>query len=170
VHSDDFQRFIDLDVTCTIWPPLNAPGNYNLGAIRPVLKDETWARMYPNRSMLDAGVKLVTHTDGPAAPVWPWWGMEASLTRKNPTRPDLEPMGVDQALTVAELIEIYTINTAYSLHLDEVTGSIEKGKFADMIVLNHNLFEVSPTKIHKTEIQRTVIKGEVVYQGRLIAE
>jgi len=170
VHSDDFQRFIDLDVTCTIWPPLNAPGTYNLGAIRPVLKDETWARMYPNRSMLDAGVKLVTHTDGPAAPVWPWWGMEASLTRKNPTRPDLEPMGVDQALTVAELIEIYTINTAYSLHLDEVTGSIEKGKFADMIVLNHNLFEVSPTKIHKTEIQRTVIKGEVVYQGRLIAE
>ena len=65
---------------------------------------------------------------------------------------------------------IDTINTAYSLHLDEVTGSIEKGKFADMIVLNHNLFEVSPTKIHKTEIQRTVIKGEVVYQGRLIAE
>src|SRR5210317_830841 len=104
--------------------------------------------MYPNLSKQDAGVKLTTHTDGPAAPVWPWWGMEASLTRKNPTRPDLEPMGVDQALTVAELIEIYTINTAYSLHLDEVTGSIEKGKFADMIVLNHNLFEVSPTKIH----------------------
>ena len=165
VHSDDFQRFIDLDVTCTIWPPLNAPGNYNLGAIRPVLKDETWARMYPNRSMLDAGVKLVTHTDGPAAPVWPWWGMEASVTRKNPTRPELEPMGADQALTVAELIEIYTINTAYSLHLDEVTGSIEQGKFADMIVLNHNLLEVSATEIHKTEIQRTVIKGEVVYQG-----
>ena len=165
VHPDDFQRFVDLDVTCTIWPPLNAPGNYNLGAIRPVLKDETWARIYPNRSMRDAGVKLVMHTDGPAAPVWPWWGMEASLTRMNPDHPELEPMGKDQALTVAELVEIYTINTAYSLHLEDMTGSIEAGKFADMIVLNHNLFEVPATEIHKTLIQRTVIKGEVVYQA-----
>ena len=165
VHSDDLQRFVDLDVTCTIWPPLNAPGNYNLGAIRPVLKNETWARMYPNRSMRDAGVKLVNHTDSPAAPLWPWWGMEASLTRMNPDRPELDPMGADQALTVAELVEIYTINTAYSLHLEEVTGSIEVGKFADMIVLNHNLFEVPATEIHKTMIHRTVIKGEVVYQA-----
>ena len=165
VHPDDFQRFVDLDVSCTIWPPLNAPGNYNLGAIRPVLKDETWARMYPNRSMKDAGIHLFNHTDGPAAPVWPWWGMEASVTRKNPNRPDLEPMGADQALTVAELVEIFTINTAHALRLDEVTGSIETGKSADIIVLNHNLFEIPATEIHKTKIQRTIIQGEVVYQS-----
>ena len=165
VHPDDFQRFLDLDVTCTIWPPLNAPGNYNLGAIRPVLKDKTWARMYPNRSMRDAGVKLVNHTDGPAAPLWPWWGMEASATRKNPNRPELDPMGADQALTVAELVEIYTINTAYSLRLDSVTGSIEAGKFADFIVLNHNLFEVPVTEINKTKVNKTIIKGEVVYEA-----
>ena len=35
VHPDDFQRFVELDVTCTIWPPLNAPLSYNLGAIKP---------------------------------------------------------------------------------------------------------------------------------------
>lgn len=165
VHPDDFQRFLDLDVTCTIWPPLNAPGNYNLGAIRPVLKDETWARMYPNRSMQDSGIRLVNHTDGPAAPVWPWWGMEAAATRKNPKRPELEPMGADQALTVEELVEIYTINTAYALHVDDVTGSIEPGKFADMIILNHNLFEIPTTDIHKTAVEATIIKGEVVYEA-----
>jgi predicted amidohydrolase YtcJ len=166
VHPEDFPRFQELNVTCTIWPPLNAPGDYNLGAIRPVLKDETWKRMYPNRSMLDGGIRLVNHTDGPAAPLWPWWGMEAAATRKNPNRPELEPMGADQALTIEELVKIYTINTAYALHLDDVTGSIEQGKFADMIVLNHDLFDIPVTDIHKTEVKATIIKGEVVYEAK----
>ena len=87
------------------------------------------------------------------------------MTRKNPNRPELEAMGADQALSVAELVEIYTINTAHALRLDDVTGSIEEGKFADIIVLNHNLFEIPATEIHKTKIERTLIKGEVVYQA-----
>lgn len=166
VHPDDFQRFVDLNVTCTIWPPLNAPGNYNLGAIKPVLKPMTWARMYPNRSMWDSGIRLVTHTDAPAAPLWPWWGMEASATRQNPKRPELGAMGGDQALTVAELVKAYTINPAWSLRIDEVTGSIEEGKFADMILLNHNLFEIPLTDIHKTKVLKTIIKGEAVYEAQ----
>lgn len=85
--------------------------------------------------------------------------------RKNPNRPELEAMGPDQALTVAELVGIFTINTAHALRLDEVTGSIEEGKFADMIALNHNLFEIPATEIHKTKIERTIIRGEVVYQS-----
>lgn len=165
VHRDDFQRFVDLDITCTVWPPLNAPGNYNLGAIMPVLKPETWRRMYANRAMQDAGIKLVNHSDAPAAPLWPWWGMEAAITRKSPFSPDRAAMGSEHALTIEELIKIYTINTAWSLRIDDVAGSIETGKSADMIVLNHNLLEVAPTEIHKTEVLTTVIKGEVVYRA-----
>jgi hypothetical protein len=48
--------------------------------------------------------------------------------------------------------------------VDEETGSIEAGKWADMIVLNHNLFEIPSTEIHNTEVQKTIFKGEVVYQ------
>ena len=92
--------------------------------------------------------------------------MEASVTRGVPGKPDVPKMSPDQALTVAETIEAYTINAAWSLLLDDVTGSIEEGKFADMIVLNHNLFEIPETEIHKTEVQKTIFKGEVVYQSR----
>ena len=74
-------------------------------------------------------------------------------------------MSPEQGLTVAEAIEAYTINTAWSLMVDEETGSIETGKWADMIVLNHNLFEIPETEIHKTEIQKTIFKGEVVYEN-----
>ncbi len=165
VSNEDYPRFVELDVPCTIWPPLNAPGDYNLGAIRPVLKAMTWGRMYANHAMWEAGIRLANHSDGPAAPLWPWWGMEASITRGNPDRPELGKMGGEHALTVAEMVKAYTINAAWSLRMDDVAGSIEPGKWADLILLNHNLFEVAVTDIHKTEVLETVFKGEVVYKA-----
>ena len=165
IHPDDFQRFVDLDVSCTIWPPLNAPVAYNTGNIQPVLKPETWARMYSNRDRIDAGVRLVNHTDAPAATLWPWWGMEASVTRATPGKPDSPKMSPEQAITVEEAIETYTINVAWSLLIEDETGSIEEGKYADMIVLSHNLLEIPVTDIHKTEVQKTIFKGEVVFSA-----
>lgn len=164
IHPEDFQRFVDLDVSCTVWPPLNAPLGYNVDGIRPVLKPETWARMYANRERVDAGIRLANHTDAPAATMWPWFGMEATITRGFPGKPEKGTMGEVHALTIEEVIEIYTINAAWSLRIEDVTGSIEQGKFADMIILNHNLFEIPATDIHKTEVQKTIFKGEVVYQ------
>ena len=166
IHADDFQRFVDLDVSCTIWPPLNAPVKYNTGNIKPVLKPETWARMYANRDRLDAGMRLVNHTDAPAATLWPWWGMEAAITRRTPGKPDSPAMSPEQGLTVEELIVAYTLNAAWSLMIEDVTGSIETGKSADMIVLNHNLLEVPSTDIHKTAVQKTIFKGELVYEEK----
>jgi predicted amidohydrolase YtcJ len=165
IHPDDFPRFVELDVSCSIWPPLNAPVNYNLGNIKPVLKPETWARMYANRDRIDAGLRLVNHSDAPGAVLWPWYGMEASVTRGVPGNPDVPKMSPEQAITVAEAIETYTINVAWSMLIDDVTGSIETGKWADMIVLNHNLLEVPATEISKTEVKRTIFKGEVVYSS-----
>ena len=164
VHPDDFQRFVDLDVSCTIWPPLNAPVAYNIDGIKPVVKPETWARMYANRAMWDADIRLVNHTDAPAAPMWPWFGMEASITRGFPGKAEDSSMGEEHALTLEEVLQIFTINAAWSLRVDDVTGSIETGKWADMIVLNHNLFEIPATDIHKTEVQKTIFKGEGVYE------
>jgi len=164
IHPDDFQRFVDLDVSCTIWPPLNAPVAYNTGNIKPVLKPETWARMYSNRDREDAVIIQVNHTDAPAATLWPWWGMEAAITRRTPGKLNVSPMSPEQGLTVEELIIAYTKNVAWSLLIEDETGSIETGKWADMIVLNHNLLEIPVTDIHKTEVQTTVFKGEVVYQ------
>lgn len=164
VSKKDYPRFVELDVPCTIWPPLNAPGDYNLGAIKPVLKAMTWRRMYANHAMWEAGIRLANHSDGPAAPLWPWWGMEASITRGNPDRPDLGKMGGEHALTVAELVKAYTINAAWSLRVDDVTGSIETGKQADMILLDRNLFEIPVTEISGVKVLKTVFGGEVVYQ------
>ena len=166
VHSDDFKRFVDLDVACSIWPPLNAPVAYNIHGIKPVLKPETWDRMYDNRARWDAGMKLYNHSDAPAAVLWPWFGMEATITRGFPGKPEVAKMGPQHALTLKETIIAHTIIAAWVLKLDHVTGSIEEGKSADMIVLNHNLFEIEPTEIHTTEVQKTIFKGKEVYSKK----
>ena len=67
-------------------------------------------------------------------------------------------------MTVEELIVAYTINVAWSLMVEKETGSIETGKWADMMVLNHNLLEVAVTEIHKTQVQKTIFKGNTVYE------
>ena len=51
------------------------------------------------------------------------------------------------------------------MNLSHVTGSIEEGKWADMIVLNHNLFEIPVSDIHDTEVQKTIFQGVVVYEA-----
>ena len=91
--------------------------------------------------------------------------MEASITRGFPGKPEKGIMGEEHALTLEEMIEIYTINSAWTLRIDDVTGSIEKGKYADMIILNHNLFEIPVTNIHKTEVQEVLFKGNAVYSA-----
>lgn len=163
VHPDDFSRLTENDIAITIWPQLNAPISYNLENVLPMLKPETRKRIYDNKNRLDAGIKMFNHSDAPAATFWPWWGMEAAITRAFPGKPENGKLNEDQAISVEDCIKIYTINTAWALKVDDVTGSIEKGKFADFIILNQNLLEIPPTEIHNTKIRNTIIKGIEVY-------
>jgi len=165
IHPDDYQRIVELDVGCSIWPPLNAPLSYNIDGIKPVLKPETWERMYANRERWDAGIRMFNHSDAPAAVLWPWWGMEASITRGFPGKPEKGKMGPQHALTLEEVIKAYTINAAWSLLLDDIAGSVEVGKSADIIILNDNLFEIPETDIHKTKVLKTIFKGNEIYNS-----
>ena len=142
---------------------LSAPIDF-ITAQAEIIKPEAYSRGMPLRTKLDAGIMAANHSDAPQANLWPWWGMEATLTRGFPGHPEIEKFNADQAITLEETLRVHTINGAYVLHLDDVTGSIEEGKWADMIVLNHNLFEIPETEIHNTEVEKTIFKGEVVYQ------
>ena len=75
--------------------------------------------------------------------------------------PVLEP--VAERLNMAEAIEAYTINGAYEIHMEDKLGSIEAGKYADMIVLDQNLFEVDTYAIHDISVVMTILNGKIVY-------
>ncbi len=69
-----------------------------------------------------------------------------------------------QELGLAELLKMMTLNVAYLLHQEDTTGSLELGKWADLVVLDQNLFEVKPGQIDDTQVLLTLLGGEVVYQ------
>jgi predicted amidohydrolase YtcJ len=59
----------------------------------------------------------------------------------------------------------YTYNGAYANFLDHKTGSLEVGKQADLIVLEHNLFEIPTEEISKTKVLLTLIDGKAVFKA-----
>jgi predicted amidohydrolase YtcJ len=165
-NPDDLKRMAENRIPCSAWPVISAPVGFVM-AHSEIIKPEAFAQVTPTRDLLDSGVLAANHTDAPQANLWPWWGMEASITRKFPGEPEIEPLNVNQAITLEESIIVHTINGASVLLLNDVTGSIEEGKSADMIVLNHNLFDIPVTEIHETQVLRTVFKGEVVHNVEL---
>ena len=165
IQPDDLIRARENGIPCSAWPMLGAPVGYILNQA-DIIKPEAFKRGMPHRSLLDAGVMVANHSDAPQANLWPWWGMEATITRGFPGHPEIEAFNADQAITLEETIRVHTLNGAYVMNLDDITGSIEEGKSADMIVLNHDLFEIAPTDIHKTKVRKTLFKGEVVYEAR----
>jgi len=165
VHPDDVLRMAELDVGCSAWPMLGAPVGFIMNQA-DIVTEEKFAEIAPHADLLKAGVRMANHSDAPQANLWPWWGMEATVTRGFPGEPEVPRLPEHQALTLEETLRVHTINGAWILKLDEETGSVEEGKSADMIVLNHNLFEIAATEIHKTEVQKTIFEGTIVYEKR----
>jgi predicted amidohydrolase YtcJ len=72
-------------------------------------------------------------------------------------------LGEDPGLSRAAVLRAATINAAYELHQDEVTGSLEVGKLADLIVLDRNPLKVPAEEIAGTKVLETLVGGKVVY-------
>ena len=68
-----------------------------------------------------------------------------------------------ESVDLAALIEAYTFGGAYVMHQEGETGSIEVGKAADLVVLERNLFDVSPEEIGEVRVLETLVNGESVF-------
>jgi hypothetical protein len=133
-------------------------------AQRAAVGDERMMRWAPIKSAVDAGIRIALASDGPIAWHDPLVALEAAVTRRAQGGKG-EPLNPDQAIDVATAVEAYTLGSAYLTGQDDKTGSIEVGKFADMIVLDQNIFEIEPTKIGTAKVLRTVLDGRVVFEA-----
>ncbi|MFQ6052944.1 MAG: amidohydrolase family protein, partial [Candidatus Bathyarchaeia archaeon] len=70
----------------------------------------------------------------------------------------------EQAISVMDAIRVYTINGAYLEGTEELKGSLEPGKLADMVVLDRDILTVDPGEIIGTKVLMTIVGGEVVYR------
>jgi predicted amidohydrolase YtcJ len=119
---------------------------------------------YAFRSLLDSKAILALGTDWTVAPLDPMLTIYAAVTRR--TLDDKHPNGwvPEQKITVEEAVRAYTLGSAFAEFQDTVKGTISPGKYADIVMLDKNIFEMNPNDIPKAKVAMTIMDGKIVYQ------
>ncbi|MBT2736060.1 amidohydrolase [Bacillus sp. ISL-7] len=129
----------------------------NLGADRT-------KKTYPVQSMLEAGIKVAFSSDAPATawadPVNPFVGIKSAVTR---LAYDGTDTGQEQKVDLETAIILYTRAAQEITRIPKV-GQLAPGYHADFIILNQDIFEVSPEKIDEIQVVETFMGGKSVYQ------
>lgn len=160
VAPKDFDRFAKLKVIASV-QPYHAidDGRWAEKRIGP----ERIKTTYAFRTFLDHGVRLALGTDWTVAPLNPMLTIYAAVTRA--TLDDKNPGGwvPQQKITVAEAVEAYTLGSAYAEFQDDQKGSITRGKLADIVILNEDIFRMDPVAIRNVKVETTIVGGKVIF-------
>lgn len=162
INDDDYQMFKDYQVIA------NSSAQWCLKSpFKESIIGDRAQRTFMLKTLMHLSPALTFGSDHPADEFGksPFIGIEMGITRQlfdNPEMPILLPLS--ERLTVADMIRGYTINAAYQMRMENKIGSIEEGKYADMIVIDQNLFEIDPHDIHNTNVDITVYDGRIVYE------
>jgi predicted amidohydrolase YtcJ len=123
---------------------------------------ETMDHSMAFRSFLDAGIPAAAGSDYFPGPFAPLMGIQGIVTRKGWNG---EIWGAKQRVTVAEAIQISTLNGAYASHEETIKGSIAPGKLADFVMLAADPQKIDPEQIVNIKVLRTVTGGKTVYEA-----
>lgn len=119
---------------------------------------------YPFRSFLNNDVMLCFGSDWTVAPLNPLLGIYAAVTRRTVDDKNFGGWIPEQKITVEEAVKCYTINNAYASFEENIKGSIEVEKLADLVVLSDDIFLIDPVKIKDVKIEMTIFDGKIIYQ------
>ena len=153
VADVDKKRFAELNVIADFQLAGEFTHPENFEEMEPLIGERAHSQL-PVRDIYDTGAIVTLSSDWDVSSLSPFVGMQNSLTRGAQSLPDL-----------ASAIEAYTINGAYVMDQDHITGSLEKGKEADFIVIDKNPFEIDVNKINTIKVLKTILAGDVVYQS-----
>jgi predicted amidohydrolase YtcJ len=118
---------------------------------------------YPFRSLIGADAPLAFGSDWTVAPLDPLLGVYAAVTRR--TLDGKHPGGwvPDQKITVGEALRAYTYGNAWALFMEQKWGALAVGRYADVVVLDRDLFAVPADAIGRVKVRYTIVGGKVVY-------
>ena len=120
----------------------------------------------PVKAYLDAGVPISGGTDAPVIPYPPAWVIYHFVTRDTITG---GVMGADQAISREDALRLVTRNHAYLTFEEDVKGTIEPGRYADLVVIDRDIMTVPTQEIEDLKVLLTVVGGKVVYENDAFA-
>ncbi|MGD1255072.1 amidohydrolase [Mycobacterium seoulense] len=158
IRPEQLQRAADLGVTCSIFvDQLHYWGDILVDGLFGPERGSHWM---PAGSAVATGMRISLHNDPPVTPEEPLRNISVAVTRAAPSGRVLAP---EERLTVEQAIRAQTIDAAWQLFADDVTGSLEVGKYADLVVLSADPRTVPPGQIADLEVRATFLAGRQVY-------
>lgn len=170
IHPDDIPRFAELGVVANAQPLWATYDEQMLHLTIPFLGRERSGWQYPLASLVRAGAILAGGSDWSVSSANPMWEMGVAVHRRAPEE-HMDLVGEeathaflpDERIDLATAMRAFTMGSAYVNHLDDLTGSIEVGKLADLVVVDRDLFEQDILGLAETRVQLTLVEGERVF-------
>jgi len=146
-----------------IFPLPNINFLYYFGdALYHVLGEKRMESAFPFKMLLEEGFRFSSGTDAPGyMPVDVLRDIWVCVARKTWDGALVSP---EEAISVMDAIKVFTINAAYAGFEEDIKGSIEPGKLADLTVLHEDILSVDPDTIKDIQVDYTIVNGEIVYQ------
>jgi predicted amidohydrolase YtcJ len=162
LSRDAIPRFAELGVI-PVMQPYHAvdDGRWAEKRIGP----ERIGTTYAFRSLLDSGAEIAFGSDWTVAPMDVLQGIHAAVTRR--TIDGANPNGwvPEQKIRLEEALVAYTWGSARAGFMEEKVGRVEPGKYADLVVLSEDLFQVDPLEIPEVEVEMTIVAGKIEYRN-----
>jgi predicted amidohydrolase YtcJ len=169
VDPADIPRFRRLGVIANFQALWAYADDYVVDLTWPALGPARNRWIYPIGSIVRAGGLLALGSDWSVSSLKPLDAIQVAVTRQALDEPRRPPMVPEEAIDLPTALAGYTIGSAWANDLEKDTGSIEVGKAADLVVVERNLFEVSPLEIAKQKVLLTLLDGQPVYRDPAFA-
>ena len=174
VHPDDIPRFTRLGAIANAQALWAAHESQMDDLTIPFLGEPRWGWQYPFASLVRAGAVLAMGSDWSVSSPNPLEEMHVAVNRVMP--PDYphkvdnrETFLPDERIDLPTAIAGFTTGSAYVNHLDADTGSIEVGKYADLVVLDRNVFAHPRDEIADATVELTLVEGVPVFSNGNLA-
>lgn len=158
----DFDRFKKLNVPASL-QLLWAFGDVTtIDIVKPYIDPSIYKWQYPARSLLQAGALICGASDWPVSSANPFEAIYNAETRLG----SLGVLDSTQCMPRIDMLYAYTINAAKLLMMEKSVGSIEPGKFADMILVDRDILSIAPDAMLNTKVLWTMFEGKIVYKEK----
>ena len=163
VSLQDIPRFVSLHLIASM-QPTHATSDMNMAEDR--IGGERLKGAYAWRRFLKQGTVIAGGSDFPVESPNPFYGLYSAVTRQDHHGQPPGGWHADQAMTLTEAFRAFTLDAAYAEHAETTLGTLEPGKWADFILVDHDIFKDPPSRIWNTRVLQTWVGGKQVYASQ----
>jgi hypothetical protein len=164
VDPEDLPRFAALDATANVQPYWACNDVQMVDLTLPYLVPARAALQYPFRSLVRAGARLAGGSDWTVSTPNVMAEVGVAVTRVPERDRGAAPFIASERLSLHDALRAFTTGSAYVNHLDHVTGTIEVGKLADLVVLDRDVFATDAGPLGDVRVVLTLVDGNPVFE------